>query len=489
MADVLRDKAPGAAIARQAATAGAGSVLSTAPTSRAPALAAANPAAGVAQALPSLFVRIVVEPQSAMRTFVPDAQVSVVDTAGRAFTPVRQGGNWVVDLPRAVGLYRIHVSSAAGQVFAQNLTVDVTPDRVLLDRVTPEVGPLVPAGAGGTTTFRLPVVLPRVRDVTSEAQTLLGRPWQPPTRTVHVLTDPLPAGRLHFTSTTVTPARTEVFEIAHLDVPKWVSVSWPAGMTAGSPFRFLLYLHHRLFQNKAAYDGKPYPRDNAYMEFGLHHYLDYAGSPLSGLNGGKGLAFQLAAAGRRVAIVLPLPRFEASASKDTSIGKLADGNALEVVLQEIAAHAARRMSGAPIPPAIDRLAVASFSSGAADTEAFLRNASKSPFLRRTLREAYRFEGTNDQAWLDTAVAWAAGIPTGEPRPRIRIYRLFDATHIKAYLPHGFKLWPAVGDRTYAALPAGDWNAAGATANLSNWHEVEALIANVMLVDALRRSAF
>ncbi|MGN9909936.1 hypothetical protein ACTMTJ_20520 [Phytohabitans sp. LJ34] len=488
MADVLRDKAPGAAVAHQAATAGAGSVLSSAPTSRAPAVASANPAAGVAQALPSLFVRIVLEPQSAMRTFVTDAQVSVVDTAGRVITPVRQGGNVIVELPRAVGLYRIHVSSAGGQVFPQDLKVDVTPDRVLLDRVTPEVGPLVPVGAGGTTTFRLPVVLPRVRDVTGEAQTLLGRTWQPPTRAVHVLTDP-PPGKLDFTSTTVTPARTEVFELAHLDVPKWVSVSWPAGMTAGSPFRFLLYLHHRLLQNKKVYAGKPYPRDNAYMEFGLHHYLDYAGAPLSGLNAGKGLAFQLAAAGRGVALVLPLPRFEEVAAKDTSIGKLANGSTLEVVLQEIAAHAARRMPGAPIPPAIDRLAVASFSSGAEDTETFLRNASTSSFLRRTLREAYRFEGINDQRWLDAAVAWAASVPTGEPRPRIRIYRQFDATHIKAYLPHGFKLWPAPGDRTYAALPAAAWQAAGATADLKIWHEVEALIANMMLVDALRRSGF
>lgn len=492
MADVLPDSRPDPAVVAPAAAAGAGSALSPGALSRTSTLVAQNRAGGVGQALPSLVVRLVVEPQTALRTFTSDAQVTVTHLAGGgARMPLsRQGGAWVADLPRTAALYLVRATGPGTSMFAQEAQVAVTSAGVaVLHTPSPEVGPLIPVGGGGTPAFRLPVTLPRVRDVTAEAERRLGRPWQPPTRTVEILTDPLPAGRLHFTATAVTPARTQVFEIAHLDRPKLVSVTWPAGLTAGSPFRFLLFMHHRIGQNKEHYLGSDYPWGHVFLELGFHRYLDFAGSPLAGYGSGKGLAFQLAASGRNVAIVLPMPHH----TPDNPIGELGNGTVLEVVLQEIAAHAARRMPGAPVPPLIDRLALASFSAADLDSATFLRNAAGYSFLRRTLREAYRFEGRNDQIWLGAVAAWARTVPASDP-PRIRIYRQMNPTDIGAYRRRGFVMWPAAGDRTYAALnrlpiASSPWLAAGSTANLANWQEVEGMIANTMLVDALRRSAF
>jgi hypothetical protein len=430
---------------------------------------------------------VVVEPQTAVRTFVSDAQVTVTDAArpGTPLSLVRHGGTWVADLPRTTARYLIRVAGAPGTAFEQTAELALTPAGVALRNPTPEVGPLVPAGGAGTPTFRLPVTLPRVRDVTAQASTALGRPWQPPPRTVEMLTDPLPAGRPHFTTSVIAPARTEVFEIAHLAVPKLVSVTWPSGVPAGSPFRFLLFLHHRIGQNIEVYGNDPYPWGRSFLEFGFQRYLDFAGPPLSGLAAGKGLAFQLSAAGRNVAIVLPMPHHH----PDTPIGALANGGHLEVVLTELAAHAARRTAGAPLPPVIDRLAVASFSSGALDSGDLLTNAGSYAFLRRTLREAYRFEGKHDRSWRNSVARWLRGVPAGE-RARVRIYRQLGASNLAAYRSLGFALWPAAGDRTYAALDShAMWRSAGATANLAQWYEIESLILNTMLVDALRRSGF
>src|SRR5262249_40053347 len=150
------------------------------------------------------------------------------------------------------------------------------------------------------------------------------------------------------------------------------------------------------------------------LEFGFMHYLDYAGSPLDGLNGGKGLAYQLAASGKPVALVLPMPHF----SPDSAAGELLDAGTLEDVLLEVAAHQARRV-GATASGQIGRAAIASFSSGVSDQLEFLAKNSGHGFYRDTLRELYRFEGLEDDDYRGRSVRWAGAGTTGDKA--IRIY--------------------------------------------------------------------
>ncbi len=436
-------------------------------------------------------IRLVVSPRTTMGRPVFSATVELFAQAGdvpRPVTPVRNTEGWLADFPNGTTRITVRTSDPRRTSFEQVAALAVSPSgSVTLTAANPEVGPIAPPLGTGPPTVLIPVTLPRVRDVTANAAAILGRPWAFGPKRIPVISGPPSPSRLAFVPRTVTPGASSVLEVAGMEVPKLLSVTWPAAPPpALGPQRFLVYFHHRIGQNLGPRwghlyqrDGQRYPWGRDFLEFGFMHYLDYARSPLSGVWGGKGLAYQLAAAGRSVAMVLPMPSFDPD-----DAGAFLNADAMREVLLEVAGHAQRR-AGNFSAPVLDRVALASFSSGALDTAAFLRRNAGSAFRNDVVSEVYRFEGASDADWRAAAVDWA-GRDGGK---RIRVYRQlpWSAQRQAVYVRAGFARWPARAARTFASLTGALWRTIVGTTTA--WEDTEAIIANTMLVDALRRSGF
>jgi nucleoid-associated protein YgaU len=430
---------------------------------------------------------------------MPTAQVTAGVVGGQ--TPLElpvaaQGNRFTVEIPLGERVVVVSVADRSGRLFGEEVSYAVSASGLSQLRATPNVAPApapVPASgtAGGARTpeQHVSVFLSRARDVTAEAERVLGRSWTLPSRTIEVLDDP-PAAAPSFSPRAVAPSPVRVLELAGVNRPQLVAVCWPANLNPAAPAQFLVYLHHRIDQNRGAKfgflferDGQRYPWGRDFLEFGFMRYLDYAGSPLDGLAGGKGLAYQLAASGKPVALVLPMPHFSPD---DSAAGELRNAATLEDVLLEIAAHRARQ-AGATPSERLNRVALASFSSGISDQIEFLQRNGGHRFYREVLRELYRFEGVEDEEYLTQAVRWA-GSGSGDDRA-VRIYRQLEWSpeRSRKYTEKGFALWPSPGRRTFAALTSQVWRAV--PAKVGPFFEAEADIANTMLVDALRSSGF
>jgi hypothetical protein len=425
---------------------------------------------------------------------MPTARVTAGVVGGQ--TPLElpvaaQGNRFTVEIPLGERVVAVSVADPDGRLFGEEVSYAVSASGLSQLRATPHVAPAPPSettGGGGATAQHVSVFLSRARDVTVEAERVLGRSWTLPSRTIEVLDDP-PAAAPSFSPRAVAPPPVRVLELAGVNRPQLVAVCWPANLAPAAPAQFLVYLHHRIDQNRGAKfgflferDGQRYPWGRDFLDFGFMHYLDYAGSPLDGLAGGKGLAYQLAASGKPVALVLPMPHFSPD---DSAAGELRNAATLEDVLLEIAAHRAREAGVTPSEQ-LGRVALASFSSGISDQIEFLQRNGGHRFYRETLRELYRFEGVEDEEYLRQAVRWA---DSGGGDKAVRIYRQLEWSpeRSRKYTEKGFGLWPSPGRRSFAALTSQVWRAV--PAKVGPFFEAEADIANTMLVDALRSSGF
>jgi hypothetical protein len=94
----------------------------------------------------------------------------------------------------------------------------------------------------------------------------------------------------------------------------------------------------------------------------------------------------------------------------------------------------------------------------------------------------------DGEYRDSSARWASQGAADDKA--VRIYRQLEWSPDRrlAYTQKGFQLWPSSARRAYAALTPAVWRQVP-NANTADDLEVEADIANTMLVDALRRSGF
>lgn len=193
------------------------------------------------------------------------------------------------------------------------------------------------------------VAFPRVRALTPAE---LPSGFSFPAQSEDILTPPNgPSINYDLDFGTVKDVRPDVyvFRLEHLDRPKLVAVAFRAGLNRAD--RPLLFFHHTLGQNDD-YKNKAYPSDPVYFQLG---FKDYLGDK-------RGMAYQVAASGKEVAMVLPLP--QAGVGDNNEVGVFdSQPDVVEDVLEELAAYFDRRFRSNFGPVSLQNFAVGSYSSG------------------------------------------------------------------------------------------------------------------------------
>jgi hypothetical protein len=247
--------------------------------------------------------------------------------------------------------------------------------------------------------------------------------------------------------------------------------SWD-GTLAPLPIKFLIYLRQKpqgagffeVFQNK------PYPFNWDYMMFGAYHISNYVIDPFylhspGGQPFAKGLAYQIAASGKRIALVAPLPSMEkqhGSFKEDVSF--------VEELLEEISGHISRRLGHYFSTVRHGRVAMATVSAGHTDLAEFLSKHIDKPFCRDVLSELYfcdprNGDGAVAEANVNLARTWAS---RGSAVKMIRLYNsAFSGGHTK--LVGNVPAEPfciTSGNHTASACANGVWEDAGHRAAIS-----------------------
>jgi hypothetical protein len=362
--------------------------------------------------------RLAILPRTATGAVIHRAVVDVspmTRDSGSAVSLTRQGNDWVAEVPTRTRL-AVTVSGQDGQgpFFEQRTGLSIDDDgHPWFDGNYPDDYPDVQMRLQSSVTgadAELRVVLPRVRDVTSKEKTFgdnlsqsngnwtASKPGPMPVPTIANLTTALDnVWELDFISSNpIDPVPAVVFEIAHLSMPKLVAVAAPRNGASFNFRDFLVYYHHAIGQNVGKivdpftfpiYSGDTYPDGPSYMFFGFDKYLYY--------NGGRGLAYQLAASRRNVALVLAMPNRTTSLDKKGrphegvgGVGRFTDPLVVEEVLLEILGHFMRRNLDFGIPR-INSVGVASYSEGSIFARALLNGGGR---LQSLIREVYDFDG-------------------------------------------------------------------------------------------------
>jgi hypothetical protein len=225
---------------------------------------------------------------------------------------------------------------------------------------------------------RLDMTLPRIRDVTDDAARH-GVKTNPPPGTIWNFANSPHALDHEFEPVfsglgPIDAPKTFVFEPAHLDKPKLIAVAAPRKDNFFSFERFLVYYHHTIGQNyrDGHYHNQAYPYGPDYVELGFNSYL---------FTPGRGLAFQLAASKRNLALVLPMPDLG-------GVGAFDQPAVVEEMLLEILGFFQRR-NAMQKAPKIAEVAVASYSAGVMHSKRFFAKAHR---FHDLVTEVYDFDG-------------------------------------------------------------------------------------------------
>ncbi|MBB5926762.1 hypothetical protein [Streptomyces echinatus] len=367
-----------------------------------------------------------------------------------------------------------------------------------------------PAPPPGDMTFRSPPV-PMPPDVYS--------PLPQVTDTAFIGSPPIADGRIAVEQRTVTPfGEVLVLRLPGVGAPQLVAVFWPAEVPrqpGAPPAPFLVFFRPAAAQNvpngffkdpRDRHDpmtNDTYPWGWDYQFFGLLRPLRYMGDPLLEFPSAKGLVHQIQASGRKVVLVLPLPRADdRTCDEITSFGEAVF---LQEYLEEIQAFMFRRAGNFSFGP-IGRLAMGSFSSGHALLSCFLTNPANQnhPLLLDTLQEIYLFDPHADQVSvtrtpLTHVAAWAT---RGAAATKIaRLYTQNDPVQLAPVLSlFGMVSGQAPahaetpdGRKSLTALPMAAWKSLAerlqGSVPYTNSAQVHEVIPALMLTDALRRSGF
>lgn len=218
-----------------------------------------------------------------------------------------------------------------------------------------------------------------------------------------------------------------VLEIKGFKAPALLAVSWPRknnvqtptkptppGFRA-APMEALIFFHASFGQNAKIYNRTPYPFGFDHLSFGFQNYLA-PGDPLDQAYP-LSLPFQIAAAGKQAALIIPLNRVAWP-----ELGNINFGEQAVEILEE--AHAAfLRFSGFyHWTPQLGRLAIASFSAGIQELLLFKQSASQQKLLSASIQEIYMFDPVHDSAttvmnYASGFKAWASNVQ----ERRVRVY--------------------------------------------------------------------
>jgi len=377
-------------------------------------------------------------------------------------------------------------------------------------RVPKEFMPPRGIRSSGHNSISVVVVLSRVRDRTNDVLASLARvpgsrvghpptswppsAWDTPSlaNPRYIASPPVRAGNLYFDLRTIDPDTEDlVLEVAGVDAPQLIAVSWPRALRRtidSDPTPFLIYFHPTVGQNVGAgfYEGPDlgsYPFGWDYLFYGLWRYLNYMGDPITVDPYPKGLPYQVAASGKHAVLVLPLNK------KRIEVGAFLDAASAEELLREIQAFMFRR-EGIYEPPELGRTALAAFSDGNPLVARFLGLLinQRHLFYQNILKEVYMFDAPRNSVlnWVAQAIRWArAGDGTDK---MIRIYTRNNSPSHSTLLGQSTPAVPLFvasssnGLRTAAVLPMAAWRS-------TDWQTVHQLISATMLTDAFRRSGF
>jgi hypothetical protein len=228
-------------------------------------------------------------------------------------------------------------------------------------------------------------------------------------------------------------ANIRCYELGGKVVPKLVMTTWPKNVdNAISSLPGLVMFHPKL-SNYYASSRYPFGKQHLW-DAGLKYFGFRGLDPiLSVYAGGKarkwrdvmdkaeeemGLPHQMAAGGKRVAVVMPV-------NLSASIGKFADGNFLHAFCHEMNGYGLRSEEAYFDPPPLGRWALAGFSSGNLLLAGVLNGNRGNAFVDGVVAEVYAMDpppaggkaGLALDTVVDAAVAWQ-GRTTGDRRFRL-----------------------------------------------------------------------
>jgi hypothetical protein len=386
----------------------------------------------------------------------------------------------------------------------------------------PELRPLPGIIVGTGSATNLVATLSRLRDVTREALDVLagppatghppewppgsGAPWPPAAWDTPLRADlpsiawpPVAGGALRFDRGTVDPDTEDLVVEWMLPAdaaPRWLAVSWPKSVpraAAAAPVPYLVYLRAGTNQNAKTYYKGVYPDSWDYVMLGLWQYLNYPVDPVVESPMAKGLPYQIAAAGKRAVLVLPLPRV------GKEFGSLLGAANMQELLAELGAFMYRR-AGTYAVPEIGRTALAAFSSGSVHLTHFLAKHGSHPFVKNVVQELYDFDGPDVAAFVDQAEVW---LKTGAAADkRVRVYAHAPRAGLAKLVGRPLGAAPGItesadGRRTAGLFPTKAWLAAveaedalaPSVSRYETWQGAHQAIASLLLTDALRRSGY
>lgn len=322
----------------------------------------------------------------------------------------------------------------------------------------------------------------------------------PPVNHVRTISDPPVQGRqlVFDAAAEIAPdAELLILELAADPAPKLLAVTCPRSListpqrTAITPPPVLLYFHSTAGQNFPEFYSGAYPFSYDFVHFGLFKYLFHLPDvePLARW-GGKGMPYQMHAAGAQGIYVLPLNKpFD-------EVGVMIDAVSAQAVLEEIVAHLFHS-AGMFVEPGLGRVALAGFSSGNLLVTRFLEKNAGTPFLDDVLKEVYNFDIPSNQMpkFEQAASAW---LSSGDSATKmLRMYTQQDhPTEFAKILGVSTPAAPYVindssGQRTAACLSTASWVqvAPNQMQSAFDFQTVHQLIAETCLLDAMRRSGF
>ena len=324
--------------------------------------------------------------------------------------------------------------------------------------------------------------------------------------------NPVLGGVLQSKKATITPSNTTfVVELAGVQVPRTIAVSWPDTVPRDKPAPMYVHFRHGpqqgVVKNAAGgmyglFEGPsldPYPYSFDYACFGLLATLWYPSPPDARPDLGQGVAYQIAAAGKKVVTVVACPSATAPPGK-TQAGDWTSADTMREVLLEIQALAAVVMSKTP-PTTLGRVALGAFSSGHYHLLNLLKNEGH-PFLTNTVKECYLFDPDNEvlgKAALDYyLLEWEKNVPSDQAIIRLYNRRVMDEQD--TLLHPIVKKTPHItdaehGHRTVAAVTEQDWSRflkklhGKPPARALEWRDAHFLTAAFMLTHAMAHSGF
>lgn len=322
----------------------------------------------------------------------------------------------------------------------------------------------------------------------------------PPVGYVRTISDPpVQGGQIVFDAAAEIAPDVDLFilELAAEPAPKLLAVTCPRSListpqrTAIAPAPVVLYFHSTAGQNFPEFYSGAYPFSWDFIHFGLLKYLFHLPDiePLARW-GGKGMPYQMHAAGVQGIYVLPLNK------PGDEVGVMIDATSAQSVLEEIVAHLFHT-AGMFVEPGLGRVALAGFSSGNLLVSRFLQKNAGTPFLDNVLKEVYNFDIPSSQmpSFEQVASPW---LSSGDSATKmLRMYTQQDhPTEFSKLLGTPTPTPPYVisdssGQRTAACLNTASWLplASGQMQSAFDFQTVHQLIAETCLLDAMRRSAF